>query len=307
MARFIKTVSSTGGSTGGGAAGVSLADVCKAVCCVVYANATCTTGTIEAKQDFAEDGSYANRTSQIIPGYGCWEMICNCPYWSDSYGCCIIWCIDTMKYRAFNIVYSGIRNCKCCHYYPCLGFGTETCFCQCSQAYRGRSVLCGWPTWPGCCCGSWQDYNCEQILNNYCIQCMNAEAKDTQWGFQFMICAPQWKRTVSQNTGGGVFYDVRMASKYMCNCTAYCYSDYSRFKGQNFCSCLMWNCNQNSNYYVSRMCMKVSNQQFMSALCSSSTTPCEGGSCSAGVPCWTIWGQPCIRPMFGTCSMSTAG
>ncbi len=303
MARFIKTVSSDGSTSGGASTGVSLAEVCTAVCNVICANATCC-GGIVATQDTSEDGNFKNRTSQLIPGFGCWEMICNCPYWNKNYGCCITWCVDTMKYRAFNIVYTGIRQQPCCHIYPCFGFGTETCFCCCSQSYRGGSVLCGWPRHIGAS-HNWTAYNCEHISGNYCVQCMNAEGRDTVWGFQFMICAPEWKRTVSQNTGGGVFYDVRTTAKYMCNCSAYCYSDYTRFKGFNFCSCLFWNCTQNSNHYVSKMCLKVSNQNFMSSLQGGQWTGCEGFPCGTGVPCWTIWGQPCVRPHFGDASNMT--
>ena len=307
MARFIKTISADGGTSGSGGSGVSLSEVCTAVCKVICDNTTRNASGIVEAADFSESGTYANRTNQIIPGFGCWEMICNCPYWDTCYGCCIEWCIDTTKYRAFNIVYSGIRQKPCCHLYPCWGFGTETCFCCCSQSYRGRSVLCGWPTHIGSNY-QWTAYNCEHISGDYCIQCMNAEARDTVWGFQFMICAPEWKRTVSQNTGGGVFYDLRTTAKYMCNCNQYCYSDYSRFKGFNFCSCLFWNCTQNSNYYVSKMCLKVANQAFQSALVSGgSWTGCEGFPCATGVPCWTIWGQPCMRPQFGTCCIDTAG
>jgi len=40
MARFIKKVSADGTSSGGGA-GVSLSEVCTAVCNVICANATC--------------------------------------------------------------------------------------------------------------------------------------------------------------------------------------------------------------------------------------------------------------------------
>ena len=51
MARFIKTISADGSSAGGGS-GVSLAEVCTAVCNVICANATCC-GGIVATQDLS--------------------------------------------------------------------------------------------------------------------------------------------------------------------------------------------------------------------------------------------------------------
>ena len=304
MARFIKTISADGSSSGGGGAGVTLDQVCTAVCNVICNNVTRNENGITEAQDFSEDGNYKNRTNQIIPGFGCWEIICNCPYWDTCYGCCVTWCVDTMKYRAFRIVYTGIRNQVCCHFYPCLGFGTDSCFCVCSQAYRGRYQMCGWPMM-SCCC--WYAYNQEHILHDYCVQCMNAEGRDSVWGFEFMVCAPTWKRPTSQHYGRGVWYETKMAQKYYCECSAYCYSDWSVHKGTQFCGCLFWNCNQNSNQHLTRLCWKSSNQPLMSALYTGSYTASnvDGGSCSTGVPCWTIWGQPCVRPMFGTCNMGS--
>ena len=69
MTRYIKTVSSTGTSSGG-SAGLTAADVCNTIC--TLATQAPTAGT-----------------TRIMPGFNEWVVICNCPDWNDCYGCSV--------------------------------------------------------------------------------------------------------------------------------------------------------------------------------------------------------------------------
>jgi len=282
MTRYVSTKSASGASSGGGA-GLSATDVCNTICKL-------------ATQ------SPANQPSPLVmPGFGCWQMICNCPCWTDCYGCCMIWNVDTLKYRAFRLQYTGIRNCACCYTYICPGFGNSNCFCNCSNTYRGACV-CMWPM-KSCCC--WEVYNCCGMQKDACIYCCNRQW-DNAWSFQFTICSPEWKGCTSGNQGTGVFYDFKYARKFVACCDDYNSNGHDRFRGMTHCSCLFWNCNMNSFYYLTRMCLKVHQTPFQSLLNAGNYPTNEGGDHMVGTPCWTIWGVPCDRPQFGTCSMTTA-
>ena len=299
MARFIKKVSADGSSTGGGA-GVSLAQVCTAVCNVMCANATCQTGSITAT-----DGNDATvSTPQVFPGYGCWQMICNCPCWTDCYGCCVIWCVDTSKYRAFKIRYNGIVNRKCCYTYMCWHWGTQNCFCTCSgnDVLRGTCVC----NYPMCTpnCGQWQQYECGWIFG--CIYCCQMTA-DAIWWFEYTICGTDYYKCTSNNRGITILYDL-CYPKWRNNCNCYTWAGHDRHKGRNAqCECIMWNCCQNSAQYLTRICLKTSDSPIESALNYGSYQAQNGGSISAGQPCWTIWGMPCYRPRFGVAEEGVSG
>ena len=281
MARYVSTKSATGGSSGGGS-GFTATDVCNTICNL-------------ATQDVSKQPS-----PLIMPGFGCWDMICNCPCWTDCYGCCIVWNVDTSKYRAFKIHYTGIRNCACCYTYLQPGFGNDECFCCCNNAYRGRCI-CRWPM-KSCCC--WEAYSCCWAAQNVCVYCCNSQW-DNIWSFEFTICAPMWHGCTSGNQGTGVFYDWWYHKFPRC-CDEYDYSGCDRQKGQNYCSCLFWSCKQNATQYVTRMCVKTCDTPFQSALAGGNYPSQEGGAESTGTPCWTIWAIPCDRPQFGTCSMTTS-
>ena len=299
MARFIKTVAADGSSSGGGA-GVSLGEVCKAVCNVLCANATCQTGTITATD--GNEGTVS--TPQIFPGYSCWHMICNCPCWTDCYGCCAIWCVDTSKYRAFKIRYNGIRNCACCYTKICWHWGDNNCFCDhnsSSSVTRG-TCACEYPAKiPNCCC--WQTYNCNFVFG--CVYCCGM-ASDAIWWFEYTICGTDYYKCSSQNRGNTILYDI-CYPKWRNNCSCYSWASHDRHKGRNFeCECLFWSCWQNSSHYLTRICMKTSESPFMSALAGGSYQSPNGGALSAGQPCWTIWGMPCFRPRFGVADETNA-
>ena len=289
MARYVSTKTASGGSSGGaGGSGVTLAEVCTAVC-----NTICTLTT----QDPSLDPS-----PLIMPGFGCWEMICNCSCWTDCYGCCVIWCVDTSKYKAFKINYNGIRVCACCYMYLYPGFGNDDCFCCCNNTYKGR-CMCDWPT-NSCCC--WCGYQCCWMGKEMCVYC-NGFATDQAWNLEFCIRAPKWKTCTSGNQGLGVWYDFAYKKWVKC-CDCQNYTSCDRVVGNTHCSCLFWGCEQNSNdKYVTRMCLRTEQSPFMSTLAGGNYQNAqEGAELMLGIPCWTIWAMPCHRPEFGTCNMATA-
>ena len=108
MARYVSTKTASGGGSSG-AVGLTATDVCNTICKL-------------ATQTPADQPS-----PLIMPGFGCWEMVCNCPCWTDCYGCCAIWCVDTSKYRGFRIHYNGVRSRGCCYTYLYPGFGNDSC------------------------------------------------------------------------------------------------------------------------------------------------------------------------------------
>lgn len=303
MARFIKKISADG-TTSGGDSGVSLAQVCTAVCNVICANATCQiSGRITATS--GNDGEVS--TPQIIPGYSCWQMICNCPCWTDCYGCCVIWCVDTSKYRAFRIRYNGIRNCACCYTYMCWHWGDASCFCTCgsSQTVKGACVE-NWPMIFCChCCNCWAPYCCTHISG--CIYCCGM-VSDALWWFEYTICGTDYYKCTSQHRGNTILADL-CYPKWRNNCNCYQWPGHNRVKVSNRqCECLMWSCTQNSSHFLSRICLKVSNTPFMSGLAGGNNYQTQtGGARSAGQPCWTIWGMPCFRPKFGVAEEGLTG
>ena len=285
MARYVSTKSASGGSSG--SAGITLEEVCTAVC-----NTVCKLAT----QDPASQPS-----PLIMPGFGCWEMICNCPCWTDCYGCCAIWCVDTSKYRGFKIRYNGVRSRGCCYTYLYPGFGNDSCFCCCNYAYRG-ACICQWPFKSG---GGWTAYNCCSMHINACVFCCQSSI-DSGFSWEMSIFSPSWKGCTSGGQGTGVWYDWWFPKFIRC-CDCYCYTGCDRQMGNNFCSCLFWGPGQDSGTtnHVTRMCMRFEYTPFEPVTCGGSYQVCGGGDQLVGQPCWTIWGIPCDRPCFGTCSMCT--
>ena len=94
MARYVSTKSASGGSSGGGAAaGLSASDVCNQIC-KLSTDAAGTPGSTVASD-------LTSQASEISGGYSQWKMICNCPCWTDCYGCNVLWCFDSTKYRGY--------------------------------------------------------------------------------------------------------------------------------------------------------------------------------------------------------------
>ena len=285
MARYVSTKTAAGGSSGGG--GLSLADVCTAVCNTVCKLATQTP---------------ANQPSPLVmPGFGCWEMICNCSCWTDCYGCCVIWCVDTSKYKAFKINYNGVRICACQYMYMYPGVGNDDCFCCCSNTYKGRCI-CDWPS-SSCCC--WCGYQCCWMGKEMCVYCWGVQY-DKAFNIEFCIRAPKWKNCTSGGQGTGFWYNFAYKKWTNC-CDGHCFTSCDRVMGTNHCSCLMWSCEQNTSNYITRMCLRTESTPFMSTLAGAGNwNPNDGAENILGVPCWTIWAMPCDRPTFGTCCMETS-
>ena len=287
MARYVSTKTAGGGSSGGGA-GISLAEVCTAVCNTVCKLATQTPAS--------------QPSPLIMPGFGCWEMVCNCPCWTECYGCCAIWCVDTSKYKGFKIRYNGVRSRGCCYTYLYPGFGNDSCFCCCNYAYRG-ACICQWPFKSAV---GWTAYNCCSMHMNACVFCCQSQW-DSGWSWEMSIFAPSWKGCTSGAQGTGVWYDWWFPKFIRC-CDCYCYTGCDRQKGQTYCSCLFWGPGQDSTSgnHVTRMCMRFEYTPFEPVTNGGQYQVAGGGDQLVGQPCWTIWGIPCDRPCFGTCCMSTS-
>ena len=298
MARYVSTKTAAGGSGGGGAAaGLSAADVCNQIC-KLSTDATGTPGSVTATD-------LADQTTEISGGFSEWKMICNCPCWTDCYGCNIIWEFDTTKYRGFKLVYTGIKVCACCYMYFCPGIGSDNCFCNCNQAYMGR-CMCKWPV-KACCC--WYPYVCCHMTYESCVYCCNSSYTD-MWGFEWCVWA-QCDAWGCSHQGHGVMFDWRYQRFIRNNSFDYDWQARDRQMGHLYCHCMVWSPCQNSSSgrYFQRLCLKVSDTPFMSTLTSSgggspTFQSSNGGACAAGQPCWTIWGIPCHWPEFGTCCMS---
>jgi hypothetical protein len=291
MARFIKTISADGG-TSGGSAGLSAKDVCNQIC-KLSTEAAGTPGTTVAT-------SLDSQVNEISGGFGEWKMICNCPCWTECYGCQVIWNFDTTKYSAFKLVYRGMRLCACCYMYLCGGIGNPDCFCNCQYAYMGACVCC-WPQ-KSCCC--WDSYYCNQMFKEACVYCCNSPCDDLH-GFEWTIWSPKFSWG-GPKKGGWVNYDFRYKKFIRNNWDNYGWQSEDRHLGTVYCHCIFWSpCQVTDNRYFSRLCMKTANTPFQSALAAGQYNNSIGGACAGGQPCWTIWGKPCFRPEFGTCSMTT--
>lgn len=292
MARFIKTISADG-SSGGSGAGVSLQDVCTAVCKVISANAQCTTNGVTQSMD----------QRQIVPGYSEWEIICNCSCWTDCYGCSIIWCLPTAKpYNAYRFHYTGIMFCPCCYMYMCWGLGTDNCFCCCNNSYC-LLCMCGWP---GYSCCQWSNRNCCHLSQNGCWYCCNSpygNIVDMAW----TICQSKTMGSYRER-GWSIDYDFcfRKRPQETSNTNHWTPSVNRWWGSLGECQCMYWGCEQNTNpnRIFTRICLNVSDQPWQSSLASAFQTwqSSNGGNLMTGVPCWTIYGRNCYKPDMGTLS-----
>lgn len=296
MARFIKTISADGSASGGAAAGVSLSEVCTAVCKVVCDNATRSTSGI----------TESITTPQQVPGFGEWEIICNCPCWTDCYGCQVVWCFPATKpYSAYRIYYKGMAHCPCCYMNFQQGLGTDNCFCCCSSAYCIGCVC----SWPGSACCNWDRGQCCVATRESCYYCCNSPT----WGIVDMdvcIYSIGWVGNYGCGRGWNIGYDVNWQKFPATGYDGWEYNGNNRSRQTGFtnCHCMVWGTEQNStaNRQFTRFCMCTSSNPFMSALSVGNYIAAGGGNLQVGIPCWTIYGKPCHRPQFGTVSGSMA-
>ena len=296
MARFIKTISADG-SSAGGSAGVSLSEVCTAVCKVVCDNATRNANGITET---------AFTTPQIIPGFGEWEIICNCPCWDDCYGCQVVWCFPATKpYSAYRIYYKGMAVCACCYMNFQMGLGTEHCFCCCSSAYC-MACLCAWPA-RSCCV--WARGQCCVMTRESCFMCCNSG----NWSIvDIDVCVyPQsWVGSEACGKHNTIGYDVRWQKYQGSGYQSWEFNgnNKARQTGTAICHCMVWGTEQNSSNcrQFTRLCFCTQYSPFQSTLNAGTYIAFGGGNLAAGTPCWTIYGKPCNRPCFGTISGSMA-
>tara|TARA_Y100000994_G_scaffold216500_1_gene193397 strand:- start:3674 stop:4543 length:870 start_codon:yes stop_codon:yes gene_type:complete len=289
MTRYIKTVSSTGASSGG-SAGLTAADVCNTICTLATQAPT--------------DG-----TTRIMPGFNEWVVICNCPDWNDCYGCTVEWHIDTSLYRAFKWCYRGIRMCACCYMYMCFGMkgsAGHNCYCYCTNSYC-HGCMCGWPV--HACCGIQNQGECCMMFSGVCMYCCNGQY-DSIFGLEFGVAAPGWKACMcrSHTINYWLNYNKFPVLGY---CQLWNGSGCDRQVGHTGqCMCLMWSKEQNTSQYLDTVCMKLYDGPFQSA-CVAGTYASEGsgqgGVTATGRPCWTFYGIPCDNaPEFGICCMTTS-
>lgn len=291
MARFIKTVTATGGTASGDGAGVSLTEVCTAVCKVVCDNVT---------RNVDNSATQSIDTPQVFPGFSEWEIICNCPCWTDCYGCQVIWCFPATKpYTAYRVYYKGMAFCPCCNMNWQMGLGTDNCFCCCSQAYC-IGCLCSWPGM-SCCC--WATGQCCVATRESCYRCCHSG----NWAIVDLdMCVFQVGYVGNEACArrGIIGYDVRW-QKYPDTGTSewrFNGNNYNRQTGYANCHCMVWGTEQSTtaNRQFTRLCFCTSHVPFQSSLNAGTYISAGGGNLSTGMPCWTIYGKPCHRPEFGT-------
>jgi len=280
MARYVST-KGVGGSSGG--SGMTETGVCNLLCKL-------------STQDVSNQPS-----PRVSPGFGCWEMICNCPCWTSCYGCCITWDVDTTNYRAYRVHYTGLRACSCVHTFVMPGLGSGDCLCYDGGAFR-MYCICSWPV-KSCCCWVACDLACMSVGS--CVYCCQSPT-DSVWSFEYTVCSPEWRGCTSGGgCGSGIHFDWWYKKFNRC-CGAYQFMGCERIKGYTVANvCLTWN-SQQSDCYLQRMCLRMGCTPFMSSLAGGAWASTSGGADMAGTPCWTIWGIPCDRPEFGTCSMSSS-
>ena len=172
MARFVKTVSTTGESTGG-SAGLSAADVCKTICTLLpkykgqvglatdflglsardCTDTCCTNESYDACNTTNYPGTpsglqYATASAGDHQGNWYALQVCNC--WTCCYDrcTCLEWSLPTHCYDAFSIRFNGIKIPRCCYFNYGFAIGTDNCYS------KGQN----WSSGHGCC----QYYYCQK-------------------------------------------------------------------------------------------------------------------------------------------------
>lgn len=272
MSRIIKTVSATGGSSGGGA-GLSASDVCSIICKSIVGTAA--TSMLPRCQD--HEG---------------WELICNCDNWSDCYSSTLEWNLDTANYRAFRWCMRGITLCACCHNYFCMYLIDNGGQCQGSDYYRYFDMR-GDKPWPSgsCCCWCYgqRDYVC------WCWYCCNSACSIPQSMAWEIGSSVSKANCMSGNaSSGGLCYDVCYGHRWSACDYSNNWGGSNRIKGWTWCHPTVWEENQHSCYLKT---LKIKNSYgWIPTDKASVTWQNRWGDKPQGQPCWSMYGIPCTRP-----------
>ena len=277
MARFVTTKTASGGSTGG-SAGVSLQQVCTAVCCVI------------------RDGIVGTAATNTLPKFGNpdgWELICNCNQWDNCWGTCILWEVDTERYRAFRWCIRGITFCGCCHHYFCTYLVNSAGNCQTNVGYRYWDMRANKP-WPigSCCC--WEAYSGDCIC--WCWYCCGTNCSMPQ-AITIEVGQSVSKSNCMSGQNGqyGVCFDICYGHRWAACDYSCCWGGSNRIKGGVWCHPLVWAKSQHADRYFKHLKI-ITNYGWIPTHKASVSWQCWFGDQPQGYPCWSLYGIPCDRP-----------
>ena len=273
MTRIVKTVSTTGESTGG-SAGLQASDVCKII----------------------SDSIIGTATTSLLPRCQSkegWELICNCDHWSECYSNAIEFDVDTSKYRAFRWCFRGITHCGCCETTFCMYFVDPNGACQGSNWYRNYDMRN--KTWPNgsCCCWCYQtSFDC--IC--WCWYCCNTNCSMPQ------AMAIEVGQSVSKancmsgnQSAAGLCYDICYGHRWSyCDCSDW-WGGSNRMVGYAWCAPFVWAETQNSCYFK-KLRIQAKYGLIPTDVSTGPSWQARWGNEPQGQPCWSMYGIPCTRP-----------
>tara|TARA_Y100000768_G_scaffold255659_1_gene194318 strand:+ start:2447 stop:3319 length:873 start_codon:yes stop_codon:yes gene_type:complete len=286
MARIIKTVTSEGGSSTGGS-GVTLPQVCTAVCNVICKSIIGTAGTSMLPRCQSKEG---------------WELICNCDHWSECYSSTLEWDLDTANYRAFRWCMRGITHCGCCDTQFCMYFIDSSSACQGGQYYRHYDIRGNKP-WPvgSCCC--WELHQPDCIC--FCWYCCGTNCSMPQsMSWEIGTSVAKSNCMSGNNSSGGLCYDICYGHRWPACDFSNCWGGSNRIKGWTWCHPVVWNEEQNSGSYLKSLRIK-NNYGWIPTDTASATWQSRWGNQPQGQPCWSIYGIPCTRPDIAGSNVQT--
>ncbi len=288
MARYVSTKTASGGTVGGGgASGPTAAEVCQYACKAVC-DLFCTNfRTPECRP-----------TLNYLPtAQNCFVVICHCNCWTNCFcNGCFKLDLDTNKYRAFRICFSGLRLCGCVQNTFYTGVvSSNGCFCCCNQTYRYLYACNKWPMACNCCCYL-QNYWCCGCVVNWWYRCQTGcdgigffdytlEAAPTDR--PYCNCASNWMFSVcwiQQPPGCWVYHFPAQCSRIMA--AGYCNQSTS------------WSKNQKTNNYICAICFCGSNGFMPTLVGGNYGYTCDGDvDLPHPISNWTVWGWPCCFPV----------
>tara|TARA_B100000427_G_scaffold328838_1_gene342989 strand:+ start:3582 stop:4442 length:861 start_codon:yes stop_codon:yes gene_type:complete len=273
MGRNIKTVSAAGAASGG-SAGLSETDVCNVICKSIVGLAATT--MLPKCQD--KEG---------------WELICNCNNWNECYTSQLEWHVDTLQYRAYRWCFRGMTHCACCHTQFCMCFMTKGGQANGSNWYRWFDLR-GDKPWPtgSCCC--WHHYSEDYIC--WCWHCCNTSCSVPQaMAIEIGSSVSKAQCMNGEQAAGGMCYDICYGHRWSACDYANCWGGSNRIKGWTWCHPVVWNSNQHSTRYLEKIIIKNPYGWIPTDIASASWQNAWTNQ-PQGVPCWSMYGMPCVRP-----------